>query len=151
MEGGLADANHRRGRGASRCIKSSVVEAGDDEGVRACGLANLRYEPRNRENLVEIALDAGRPEVGIDGADLDTWGGGGLGRGADLHRHRVGGVRIDDTDAHRFGLNVATEVEMLDTLVLDQIGRGARQRYRARGQGQGETGAEPGGAGSLAG
>src|ERR1700727_3386604 len=98
MESGLADANHRRSRGASRCIKSSVVEAGDDERLRACVLANLRDQPRNRENLVEIALDAGRPEVGIDGADLDTWGGGGLGRGADLHRHRGGGVRMDDTD-----------------------------------------------------
>src|ERR1700733_4352391 len=111
MESGLADANHRRSRGASRCIKSSVVEAGDDERIRACVLANLRDQPRNRENLVEIALDAGRPEV-----------------------------RIDDTDAHRFGLNVATEVEMLDTLVLDQIGRGARQRYRARGQRVGAMG-----------
>ena len=72
MERGLADPNHRRGRRASRCIKSGVVEAGDDEGVRACRLANLLDEPRNGENLVEIALDAGRPEVGIDGADLDT-------------------------------------------------------------------------------
>ena len=64
---GLADADDRgRGR-ASRRLESGVVETGDDESVRVGRLADLLDQARNREGLVEIALDAGRPELGIDG------------------------------------------------------------------------------------
>ena len=68
MKRGFADANDRRSRRASRRLKPGVVEAGDDEGVRVARLADLLDQARNGEGLVEIALDAGRPEVGIDGA-----------------------------------------------------------------------------------
>ena len=63
-------------------------------------LADLLDEARNRERLVEIAFDAGRPEIGIDRCDLDARRSCGLGRRADLLRHRAGGVRIDDVDTH---------------------------------------------------
>ena len=47
-------------------------------------LADLLDQPRNRERLVVIALDAGRPKIGIDGGDLDARRGRGPGRRADL-------------------------------------------------------------------
>ena len=59
MERGLADANDRRLRRASRRVKSGVVETGDDEGVGVASLADLLDQTRNRERLVEIAFDAG--------------------------------------------------------------------------------------------
>ena len=62
MERGFADANDwRRGR-ASRRLEPGVVETGDDEGVRVARLADLLDEAWNGEGLVEIALDAGRPD-----------------------------------------------------------------------------------------
>ena len=63
-------------------------------------LADLLDEARNGERLVEIALDAGRPKIGIDGGDFDAGRGRGLGGGADLQRHRARGVGIDDVDVH---------------------------------------------------
>ena len=50
---------------ASRRLEPGVVETGDDEGVRVARLADLLDQARNGEGLVEIALDAGRPIVGL--------------------------------------------------------------------------------------
>ena len=103
MERGFADADHRRGRCAARGLEPGVVEAGDDEGVGVARLADLVDEAWNRERLIEIALDAGRPKVWIDRCDFDAGRSGGLGGGADLQRHRAGGVRIDGVDMHAPG------------------------------------------------
>ena len=72
MEGGLANANDRRLRRASRRVKSGVVETGDDEGVGAASLGDLLDQTRNRERLVEIAFNARGPEIGISRCDLDA-------------------------------------------------------------------------------
>jgi hypothetical protein len=100
MERGFADANHRRQGRAPRRLESGVVETGDDERVCVARLADLIDETWNGERLVEIALYAGRAEVGIDGGDFDAGRGGGLGGGPDLQRHRARGVGVDDVNAH---------------------------------------------------
>ena len=84
MERGFANADDRRGRRASRSIETGIVETGDDEGVGAARLADLLDQPRNRERLVVIALDAGRTKIGIDRRDLDPGRSRGPGRRADL-------------------------------------------------------------------
>ena len=62
VERGFADANDWRRRRASRRLEPGIVETGDDEGVRVARLADLLDQARNGERLVEIALDAGRPD-----------------------------------------------------------------------------------------
>ena len=53
---------------------------------------------------------------------------------AGLPRHRDGRVRIDEADWRLHDLETAAEVEMLDALILGEIGGSARQRDRARRQ-----------------
>ena len=85
VERRLADADHRRSGDAARGVEPGVVETGDDEGVSARAPWPISARsPGTRKRFVEIALDAGRTEVGIDGADLDAGRGGGLRGGADL-------------------------------------------------------------------
>ncbi len=103
----LADADDRRGGRAARGVEPGVVEAGDDEGVGVGRPGDLGEEAGHGEGLVEIALDARRPEFGIDGADLDAGRGGGLSRGADLPRHRGGRVGVDDADQHGMSLQTS--------------------------------------------
>ena len=55
-------------RRAPRRLEFGVVETGDDERVGVACLVDLLDEAWNREGLVEIALDAGRTEIRIDGA-----------------------------------------------------------------------------------
>ena len=128
MKRGLADPDDRSFRRASRRVEAGVVETGDDEGVGVAGLADLLDQPWNRECLVEIAFDAGRAEIGVDGADLDPGRSGSLGRGADLEGHRAGGVGIDDVDAHAVAPRFGPEIAAPEALVHAEAAAGERKQ-----------------------
>ena len=53
---------------AARGVQPGVVETGDDEGVGVGRPGDLGERSGHGEGFVEIALDARRPEFGIDGA-----------------------------------------------------------------------------------
>ena len=104
MEGGLANADHWRA-GETPCgIKAGVVKIRDNVRVHIGRLADLGDQARHRERLIVIAFNAGRAEIRIDRHNLRARRGDPQRRIVELARHRAGGVRINNKDAHRSGV-----------------------------------------------
>ena len=69
MESRLADADDRAVEYGARGIETGIVKAGEDCRISIGPLLELDQKAGNREGLVIVALDRGRPVRGRNGRD----------------------------------------------------------------------------------
>ena len=102
MKGCLADTDDGRRSDLACGIEPGIVEARNDVriGSRRIRFAHFHEQARQRHRLVEVAFDRDRPRRRRDGFDGRAGCCSFFRRALDRRRHRGGGVRIDDPDAH---------------------------------------------------
>ncbi len=96
MESRLADADDRAVEYGARGIETGIVKAGEDCRISIGPLLELDQKAGNREGLVIVALDRGRPVRGRNGRDGRARRRRRFSRSPDRFRHGARGVRVDD-------------------------------------------------------
>src|SRR5205823_9378439 len=104
---GDADDGHRRDLARRR--QARIAEAGDDDTVELAGaIANYLQGGDGSDVILVVALDRARPPLGTDGLDLGVGARVAARRLADVVRHLLACVRVDDQDSHVSSLPAGT-------------------------------------------